>query len=239
MQITSKVAPYEISEYIKILREQKGKEKETLAIIDKSLVYGHDFVINLFWEKALVYQHMFMNDPSNKKLLNKMETAILEAKYWIEKNKMIRWYSRLYRFLGRISDYKGRFGESLALYKKSIKFVNKDPEPFRILELKAFLNFAETMSGNVGVGYRNAKKLFEDFEVTKVGKELKRKDFFTWAVWRSGITIRTVSVLLDKKYNFEKREIREWIAKTIKDLEKGDFGYRKKELKEIEKRLQG
>ena len=85
LQITQKTSPQEISEYIKSLREQRGKEKETLEVINKALGYGHDFVINLFWEEALTYQHILMNDSSNHPALINMENVILQSKFLIEK----------------------------------------------------------------------------------------------------------------------------------------------------------
>ena len=54
----------DILEKIKSLREQKGREKDVLALIDRALGFGHDFVINLFWEEALTFQHLLMTELS-------------------------------------------------------------------------------------------------------------------------------------------------------------------------------
>ena len=238
LQITEKTSPEEISDYIKVVREQKGKERETLALIDKALVYGHDFVINLFWEQALTYQHLYMNNQTNREPINKMEQAVLTAKFYIEKYKLIKWRSRLFRFLGRISDYRGEYAKSVNFYKKSVIFSKDDPEPFRVLELDGLLSYALIMSGKIGLGYRKAKESFKDFELTEIGKILEKKDYATWAIWRSGITMRTVEAFINKKLNFNKKEFENWILDAEEDLSKGDFSYRKFELKNIKQKLQ-
>lgn len=238
LQITQKTSPQEISEYIKSLREQRGKEKETLEVINKALGYGHDFVINLFWEEALTYQHILMNDSSNHPALINMENVILQAKFWIEKYKVTKWYSRLYRFMGRVSDYKGEFTKSTNYYKRAIKFSKLDPEPFRVLELKAFLSYALIMSGRLDLGYKLGRKLSNDFESTHEGRELKKNDYYTWAVWRSGIVIRTINAFISKNITFDKKEMSEWLKQVESELAKGDFSYRKAEIEKLKEKLQ-
>jgi len=92
LSITPSTSPKEISDLIAKLREQKGKEKETLAVIDKAMRYGSDHLVNLFWEKALTYQHLVMNEDSKgdkadavkrKKNLLAMEQTVKWAKYFI------------------------------------------------------------------------------------------------------------------------------------------------------------
>lgn len=237
LQITLKTSPQKISEYIKSLREQKGKEKETLAVINKALSFGHDFVINLFWEEALTYRHILMNDSSNKKAVAQMESAVLKARFYIEKYNLAKWKSRLYRFLGRISDYKSEFSKSVGFYKKAITLSKLDPESFRDSELKEFLSYALIMSGKTEVGYKMARKTFDDFDLTTNGKDLKRKDYQTWAIWRSGIVIRTINAFILKHLNFDRTEFGRWLETVEKDLQKGDFSYRKSEIKSLRQKL--
>lgn len=236
--ITPTTSPREIAEYIKDLREQEGKEKEVLALINKARTFGHNFVINLFWEEALTYQHLYMNDPTEKSAIAKMQKAVEEAKLYIEKYDLGRWKSRLYRFLGRISDYKGKYRDSVNFYQKSIKYVRLDPEPFRIFELKAFLYFAMIMNGKAKEGIRSSRRLFNDFALTPAGRKLKRSDYQTWAIWRSGIAIKTVGAILDKGLTFNKDDLLNWLGKAEIDLASGDFSYRKTEITKLEERLQ-
>lgn len=224
----------EIRQEIGKLREQKGKEAETLKLINEALLFGHGFVINLFFEEALTYQHLYMSDLSNKKALSDMEKTILKASFYVNKFKLNEWNSRLYRFVGRVADYRGQYKKAISYYKKAIKFVNLDPEPFRVLELEAFLSYSIMMSGEYVKGYKLAKNIYDKFINSTEGKNLKKNDYSTWVIWMSGITIRTVEALIVKKVNFNLKDIESWIKDTEKYLEKdGSFSYRKMEIKNI------
>lgn len=237
--ITKTTSFEEIRQAIGKLREQKGKEKETLRLISESLSFGHDFVINLFFEEALTHQHLYMNDSSNKKALFDMEKAILMASLYVNKYKIIKLNSRLFRFMGRVADYKKQYKKAINYYKKSIKFVNLDPEPFRFLELEAFLSYSVMMSGEYSKGLKLAKVVYSKFLKSPEGKKLKINDYNTWVIWMSGVTIRTVNALIEKKVNFNLTEIEVWIKDTEKYLnQKGDFSYRKAEIKELWTKLQ-
>ena len=103
----------EIRQVIGKLREQKGKEKQTLELINEALSFGHDFVANLFFEEALTYQHL--------KSVSEMEKAVLKAKFYIDKYKLINLKSRLFTFLGKIGGLKGRYDKAITNYKKAGK----------------------------------------------------------------------------------------------------------------------
>ena len=226
--ITRDTSPEEITEHIKVLREQKGKEKETLELIEESLSFGHEFVINLFFEEALTHQHLFMNDQSNKKAITDMEKSILKADFYINKYKLTKWKSRLFRFLGRIADYRGQYKKAVGLYRKSIKFVKLDTEPFRILELEGLLSFSLMMSGSYSAGYKLARETYNKFRLSPEGKLLNKKDYQTWAIWISGLVMRTIKALLDKKLFFDEDKIEIWLKEVESYLKKGkDFSYRK------------
>lgn len=237
--ITKETSPQEVTKYISILREQKGKEKEVLKIINEALSFGHEFVANLFFEEALTNQHLYMNDSSNKKALVDMQKSVLKAGLYINKYNLTKWQSRYFRFLGRIEDYKKNFKKSSFYYKKSIKFVNSDPEPFRVFELEGFLAFAILMSGDIKKGYKYSKDVYSKYTKTKIGIDLKKKDYFTWEVWRSGVVIRTINALIDKKVTLNLSEITKWIKEVEAELGvKGyDFSYRRLELSDLKEKL--
>lgn len=237
--ITKQTTPEEITQVISKLREHKGKEKEVLKIIKEALGFGHQFVVNLFFEEALTHQHL------NR--ISDMEKTVLKASYYVNKYKLTEWNSRLFRFMGRVADYKGQYKKAISYYKKSIKYVNLDPEPFRSLELEGLLAFAILMSGKIEKGYKYSKKTYLKYTNTKVGLALKQKDYFTWEVWRSGVGIRTINTLLDKqslpfhgkKYNFSMSDANNWLLEVEAELNaKGyDFSYRKSELSELKEKL--
>ena len=232
--ITKTTSFEDIRKAIGKLREQKGKEKETLKLINDALVLGNEFVINLFFEEALTHQHLYMNDNTNKKALRDMEKAILKASSYVNKYRITKLNSRLFRFMGRVADYRGQYKKAINYYKKSIKFVNLDPEPFRFLELEAFLSFSTMMSGEYSKGLKLSKIVYNKFLKSPEGEKLKQDDYNTWAIWMSGVTIRTVNALIEKKINFNLQEIEMWIKDTEKYLnQKGNFSYRKSEIKEL------
>jgi len=237
--ITNTTSLEEIRQAIGKLREEKGKERETLKLIKEALNFGNGFVVNLFFEEALTHQHFYMNDNSNKKALMDMEKSILKASYYVNKYKLTEWNSRLFRFMGRIADYRKQYKKAIIYYKKSIKFVNLDPEPFRDFELEAFLSYSTIMLGDYKKGIKMAKSTYDKFIMSESGKKLKRKDYNTWAIWMSGITIRTVNALIEKRINSNLKDIEDWIKDTEKYLDKSDsFSYRKAEIKELWTKIQ-
>lgn len=237
--ITKSTSPEEITKHISTLREQKGKEKEVLKIVNEALSFGHEFIVNLFFEEALTYQHLYMNVSANKSALVNMQKSVLKAGFYINKYDLTKWQSRYFRFLGRIEDYKKNFKKAIFYYKKSIKYVHLDPEPFRQFELEGFLAFAILMSGQLDKGYKYSKKVYVKYTATKAGLKLKNKDYFTWEVWRSGVAIRTVNALIDNKVVFDLKDAEKWLAEVEEELSvKGyDFSYRKSELSNLKTRL--
>lgn len=228
--ITKTTSFEDISQAIGKLREQKGKEKETLKLINEALLFGHDFVVNLFFEEALTHQHLYMNDNSNKKALLDMEKAILKAGFYINKYKVTELNSRLFRFMGRIADYKKQYKKAIVYYKKSDKN----------LEIEGFISYSTIMSGQYNKGLELSKSIYNKFLKSPEGKKLKQVDYNTWAIWMSGVTIRTVNALIEKKVNFNLQEIEMWIKDTEKYLNKEDvFSYRKDELNNLKKRIYG
>ena len=92
---------------VAILREKKGREKDVLNLIDQALKFGHDWVINLFWEEALTWQHLIMNENTKLNGADKikksaailqMQKTILRAKFYVEKYELKRWKSRVHIF---------------------------------------------------------------------------------------------------------------------------------------------
>lgn len=221
----------EIRQEIGKLREQKGKEKETLKLINEALNFGHDFVANSFFEEALTHQHLYMNDSSSKKAITDMEKVILKAKFYINKYNLVKLNSKLFTFLGKVADYKQE-------YKKAIRFYRKTDMN---LEASGHLSRSMIMAGQFDKGYKLARSVYNKFLSSSEGKELKKKSYQTWIIWLSGLVIRTINALYDKKVNFDKKEINRWISLIEKELnsKKAEFSYRKQELNDLKARLTG
>jgi tetratricopeptide (TPR) repeat protein len=260
-KITAETSPQEIWDIIAELREQKGKEKETLVVIEAAIKVGHSFIVNLFFEEALVYQHIAMTERSKdaeerdrakeRRALTKMQAAVKKAEFYVEKYRLKVWKSRVHRFLGRIYDYKSQFKKAAVEYRKAIPLAKDDPDYTekgypRWLELQGFLSFSMLMSGETKEGLFLAKQVYSKFDNSKVGIFLKKKDYYTWAVWKSGIPIRTLGAFLDKRLTFEKSEMLSWLSDAEKSLEvpKGlkvwgdmNFQFRRDEIESLRRKL--
>jgi tetratricopeptide (TPR) repeat protein len=252
--------PKKVLDSIALVRERKGKGKDTLNLIEKALVSAHDYVVRLILEKFLVYQHEVMEDRSKprqdkgkqKQFINKMESTVLEASNYVEKHNLVRWRSRVYRYLGRLSDYKKDFKKAAFYYRKAIKFSRKDPAfvnegiPYH-LEYEAFLAYSLLMSGNTKKSLSLLKKLYKKFDQTKEGKSLKSKDYPTWVIWKTGIPIRVGFWFLKDGKGFGKKDLMEWLndAEKLTKLPKTsdrwvgkvDFQFRKDEIASIKRSL--
>jgi tetratricopeptide (TPR) repeat protein len=259
--ITLDTSPRAVLETIASLREQKGKGEETLALIREAIENGNSYVIQLFWEEFIVYQHLVMTERAKaeeerdenkiRRALLQMDKVVKEARYFIEKYNLKNWRHRLHRFLGRLYDYKGLFKRAVVEYKKAIPLAKDDPEVKekgypRGLEVKAFLSYSLIMSGDAKRGMELARRTYRDLASGPDGRYLKRKDYFTWAVWLSGIPIRTTSALIDKRQTFDNQGMLFWLSQAEKVLvipegarTWGDknFQFRKDEIAAIRRRI--
>ncbi|MFC1710384.1 hypothetical protein ACFL0F_01855 [Patescibacteria group bacterium] len=98
----------EIRKRVSLMREKSGGGVKTLSYIDEALEEAHDFIVSLYFEKALVYQHEYMEEVAkpkskqNKKkmkdVLIKMEESTVNASDYVKQNNLLRWESRVSRF---------------------------------------------------------------------------------------------------------------------------------------------
>lgn len=248
-----------ISRTIASIRETKGRSGESLEMIESALDSAHDFVVTLLLEKHLVYQHEVMEERTKHKknkskidrFTQKMLDSALEAQTYVRENDLERWMSRVQARLGRAYDYTGDFKKALKAYKKAIQHSDKDPEVVeegvpRNLEYRGFLAYSTMMSGKVKKGVALAESVYEEFE-RGVGLQLKKQDYPVWAIWRTGVAIRTVDGLLKMKEDFDKEWARAWIDEAeelIKEprgakkwIGKVDFGFRRDEVKKLKREL--
>jgi tetratricopeptide (TPR) repeat protein len=248
-----------ISETIESIREKKGKEVNALAWIDEAIRFGKGFITNLYFERILVYQHLVMEEDSKpenvrdmakrRRALAKMEAATMAAVNYIGENKLKEWESRAYRFLGRLKNYRGNYSGSVSDYKKAIALARLDPEYMekgipRWLELESLIVSPMILSGRAKEGLTLARKVFNKYDLDSEAKNLKKKDYYTWAVWKSGIPIRVAAALEDKRIVFDKKEMTVWLNEAESFLSPprgakiwGDFGIRRDEISALKRKL--
>ena len=229
-----------ILQKISKLREEKGSEKQVLLLVEKYRQLLSSAVVNLYFEEALTYQHLYMNDSSNKKALLNMQKSVIKAGEYINMFNLRQWQSRYFRFLGRIEDYKSNFKKSSEYYKMSLKYVKKDPDVVvkkipRELELTGFLAFALIMSGKTKEGLEVFGKVILKFTKSKIGVDLKNKDFDTWVIWFSAVVINKYRALTRRNIFFNKEDAIREFEMVQNELSKkpNEYLYRKKEFQEI------
>jgi len=257
-EINLSTPPEKILKMISTVREEKDSEVDTILLINKAIDTTYDYIVNLYFERAHIYQLSYMNERDKlergdkrklKDSLKKMEEYVRETEKYISQNNLKRWFHRQYRFWGKISEYKGNYHKAVGYYKKSLKHWRTDPEVVskglpRKFELEGFLASALIMSGDVEKGMELAKKVYKKYESTFEGKGLKKKDYTTWAIWRTGVPIFAARALIEKKMVFKKEKILDWLngaekllnpPKTIKTW--ADFQFRKDEIHALKKHL--
>ena len=231
------------------LREDREKQEEVL--VDTRLLRDFakengmdDQVVELFLEEALVHQHGFM-EKKGENNLSEMKKAVEQAKSFVEVKGLLKWKSRVARFLGRVADYEEKYQEATDFYKEAIEKAPLDPKfqdnPALIYEYRGFLILDELRTGDVNEGVKNVESLYRDYEVTSEGKELKANDYTTWAIWRTGVMINLCRTLIDLGKLEEYRErIIKWLDLAEKDLQPpegvstwSDFGFRKNEIQRV------
>ena len=225
------------------LREQSGKESETLQEVDRllnSCVDDWECVARLWWEKALTYQHLVMKKINIEENKQEMSESAMKAHEIVENNHLDNLKGDDYRFLGRVADYSKHFEEAKEYYKKALEIYLGKP---RELEIKGFMAVVLINLGDVNGGIQLAKTTFDEFD----NNSLKQEDYFTWAVWKSGLWPRVVKTLVARKINYNKEELLSYLERSEDILKNpqgeitwGDenFQYRIDEIKEARKSLE-
>jgi len=204
---------------IGVEREKKGTSEVLIPHIRK--VRGEveklgetSTVVQLYQEEFLSAQHMVMEEKAKKMRANPFRAAkgmfIMEAtskvmeKYTEENSEnldpVIR--ARIFRFLGRYVDYKGQFGKSETYYRKGLAYFDQSTKPeekFNRLEFLGFLSYSLIKQGKMEEGISLAQQTLKDFDESDEGKWLKDNNYYAWAVWKSGIEIRTSEHIVKTK----------------------------------------
>ena len=248
----------EISKKVMQAREIVGNQKRTVSVLDQAIDTVQDFIVNLYLEKASLFQLVYMEerdklDKGNRKLmklaLKNLEEVVDLTQKHVTANGLDRWQSRVNRFYGRVRDYQEKYDEAIDFYKRALKFAKVDPEykkekTPRWLEYEAFIAYDVMKIGQTNKGLALSRALYNRFATGADGKFLKRKDYTTWAIWRTGVAIRAVEALINSGKKFDKKDALSWLAeceeilnppKSIKTW--ADFKYRKNEIEALRKQL--
>ena len=219
------------------LRETKSKEIETLAkITELESAVSADFTVlaKLNWEKAFVYQHLVMSQIDIDQNLKLMAESALKAHGIVEQNNLTELQGDDFRFLGRVYDYKKDYSQAEKYYQQALGYFQNQNDP-RVLEIKGFMSANLINQGKIEPGLTLAKKTYSEFDQTP----LKQSDFYTWAVWKTGIFPRVVKALIVQKVDFNKPEMKQFLETDQKLLLESDknFQYRLDEIAETLKQL--
>ncbi|HLD50737.1 hypothetical protein A3K34_03670 [candidate division WWE3 bacterium RIFOXYC1_FULL_40_10] len=221
----------EISQ-IASLREAKGKEQECLDKISQLLPKLAEkklwaSVAKMYWESHLVWQHTAMSELTkpvemrNQEIIANGSAKMMEfakkAIEVIESHNIEDMFGGAYRFLGRAYTFVNDHEKAKECYETAInKYRGKDVKSK--LEVSGFLADALIRLGKPIEGLHLAEKTYEEFHNSESGKNLKEEDYFTWAVWMSGIAPRVVKALLDTGIAIDKNRILSWLEKVKEEL---------------------
>jgi len=134
-----------------------------------------------------------------------MESAVQAMEEYVEKNDKkldpaIK--ARAFRFSGRFADYTGRYKQSEEYYKKGLLYFNQCTNPeeqINKLEFLGFLSHSLLKQGKTEEGFNVAQQTLNDFDQSEEGLWLKEHDYYVWAVWKSGVEIRTATYIMENK----------------------------------------
>lgn len=208
---------------IAVQREKKGTSEVLIPYIRKvrkemEKLGDVTHVVQLLQEEALCGKHMIMEEISKGLKGNLFQTATRAIKgLWImeKTSNAMKGYlghkgldpvteATIFRFLGRHEDERGMFKRSEPYYRKGLEYFNqsdKIEERYKRLELLGFLSFSLIKQGKVkkDEGIELAKQTLKDFDESDEGKWLRENNYYAWAVWKSGIELRTADHIFKKK----------------------------------------
>lgn len=191
---------------IAAFREQPDRQEAALRNIrevrEGAIVIGeHEHVVNLFWEEYLVGKHMLMaaiSDDDKGKALDMMRTSAQAAAVYIHDNSVDSMRPRSHRFLGEVAMRAGDTKGAVEHFRHGISLFEQMRDPAQrvnALELSGFLAEALIRDGQVDAGIDTAVRTFEAYD-SGDGAELRERDYYTWAVWKSGAATKAWSAIL-------------------------------------------
>lgn len=244
------------------LREESGQSPAALRQADRLEGRLHEEVVDLIWEHYLIGKHMIMDSREKSGLIylpekvigmaegyRLMRSSAFRAQEYIDENHVDTKRPRSGRFLGEVEMLVGNHKKATEYFSKSISLFNKMENPserVNALELSGFWVESLILGGKVKEGIDVATKTFKDYDQGD-GLDLKNRDYYTWAVWKSGCAIKVWHALLHKNAPVA-GENRETLVEMLREAERivnpspetkiwGDFTRRREEIVSIKKNL--
>jgi len=240
-------------------REQKGKSEQLIPQIDnlrQQAEKNNDFTtaLVLFQEKMLCSQHLIMEAKTEKNPTKATKGLFLTDKTAKEMIDFQQAHqdkidpitsARTDRFLGRYYDRLHQFKKSEQLYQKGLDFFNSlesVDQKYNQLEFSGFLAFSKLKQKKTD-WFDLTTQTLSNFDKSPEGIWLRNTDYYTWAVWKSGIEIRTSDALLNTKYQKKyQKNINFWIKDadsilTMPDGNRNVFQLRLDELNAVKAKL--
>lgn len=176
-------------------------------------MWGH--VIELWWEQVLVGKHLFMFARDHSRLpmvqvlqrkgLELMEEGVFGAQDVINEHAgdadVDEIGVRQGRFAGDAFLAAGKYEEAVGWFDESIGAYEKMDDPGKrvnALEIKGFKAEALIRMGKIDEGVELGLETYELYQDGD-GGVLKDRDYYTWAVWRSGCAVKMVRGLIDSR----------------------------------------
>jgi hypothetical protein len=216
--VTKEILPG-ILDKIAIERERKGSAETLLPYVEEVRGQAEKLgdissVMLLLHEKFLLGHHVYMEEEAKGSKMNSarearglsiMGSSVKEMEGYLEKNDedlnpTVK--ARTYRFLGRFCDIKGEYPESERYYMQGLSYFNRSTtlkERSNRLEILGFISTSKLAQEEESEGMYLAQRVLKDFDETAEGKWLKQNDYYTWAVWKSGVEMRTAEHILKSK----------------------------------------
>ena len=231
IEVTPETLPF-LRQQIGFIREEKGREEETLRLIGRVRpeaikLEAHEHVVNLYWEEYLVGKHILMyardtEGLSPSRIYNmasgflRMRSSANKAAEYIEKHGVNNLRARSHRFLGEVSMIESaalkrppvkaeeHFAQAVEEFKKHSDFEQRK----NVLELSGFLAEAMVLNGKIDEGFALARETFQAYDVGD-GAKLKAKNYFEWAVWKSGCATKLSHALIYRGVDLDEEQERE------------------------------
>lgn len=237
-------------------REKKGTSEKLIPFIqfvraEAEKLSEKSTVLQLYQEEFLSAQHMVMEEKSKGVTGNvvragrgigimEVVTRCMES-YANENSEDLEGAvkARVYRFLGRFSDYKKQYKKSEEYYQKGLVFFQDAlaiEKRVNRLELLGFVSYSLLKQRKTGDGLFLALHTLKEFDESEDGIWLKGQDYYTWAVWKSGIEIRTAEHILHSKNSENITFAKEFLedAETILQMPDGTKEVFRLRLDELE-----
>lgn len=223
---------------LNILNETKGKEQETL---DKVKTFRQkateandpEALAESWWLEHLAHQHLVMNNEDPEGFhRSSMLTSAQNALKIVLDTPLDPLRGKAHRFMGRAYTYANDHRSAETEYSTARDLLRQSGDP-RYLEVAGFLAESMVRNGRASDGLSLAYQTFDEYDQPPA-LTLKKVDYYTWAVWRSGIFPRLIAALDELKIDYDKLKVKSYLDKSqefLNDPQK--FAYRVSEINSI------